>query len=362
MRGGTSKAVFFQKKDLPEDESCWHKLFLRVMGSPDKKQIDGMGGTVSSTSKIAVVWPSRRPGIDIDYKFFQVHIDQAIVSEDINCGNISSAVGPFAVDEGLVFIEEPITIIKIFNVNTCKVIEEHVRINNGKAAIDGDLHIQGVPGNGAPIDVIFHDPIGTISKNAFPTGKRQEVIDVPEYGSFVVTLFDCVNPTVFVRAEDLGIKGIESIELNNDDKFLKKMQMIRAVASEKMGLASTWENAIKSNKTSPLIAYISEPQSYTDLDNVLIRDDDIDLCCRALNLGKIHRSYPMSLAIATAAAATIEGTIVQEVANSNGRKEIIRLGHASGCTLVDVQIQGGDVKSVTIQRTARRIMDGYVYI
>ena len=182
MRGGTSKAVFFHKEDLPADESEWKDIFLKVMGTPDVKQIDGMGGTVSSTSKVAVISKSDRPGIDVDYHFFQVDIVIPRVDDSANCGNISSAVGPYAIDEGLVEPVEGITKVRVYNVNTNKVIEEHVRVQDGMACVNGDASIQGVPGTGSRIDMYFEDPAGAKTGKLFPTGLKKETIDVPGYG------------------------------------------------------------------------------------------------------------------------------------------------------------------------------------
>ncbi|MEG1849497.1 MAG: PrpF domain-containing protein, partial [Oscillospiraceae bacterium] len=181
MRGGTSKAVIFQQKDLPADQSLWDDLFLKVMGTPDTKQIDGMGGTVSSTSKVAVIAPSARPDADVDYSFRQVDILIPKVDHKANCGNISSAVGPFAIDEGLVPAIEPITVVRVFNTNTGKIIEEHVRVKDGRAMVHGDEVIRGVPGTGSRIDMFFEDPAGAGTGKLFPTGQRKEIFDLPDY-------------------------------------------------------------------------------------------------------------------------------------------------------------------------------------
>ncbi|MDO4798950.1 MAG: PrpF domain-containing protein [Bacillota bacterium] len=361
MRGGTSKAVIFHKKDLPADRSLWPELFLKVMGSPDKKQIDGMGGTVSSTSKIAVISPSDKEGIDVDYEFFQVQIDRPIVNENMNCGNISSAVGPFSIDEGLVLATDPITKVKIFQVNTGKVIEEHVRTKNGKPLYSGDAIIEGVPGSSSPIDVFFHEPTGAGTGKAFPSGNRSEIHPIPGYDPIEMTLFDCANPVVFIRAQDLGLNGTESVELNENKDFLRRIETIRAVAAEKMGLAKSWEEVLENGSSTPLIAFISQPQDYKDLDGKQISKDEIDLCCRGFNLGKLHRAYPMSLAVATAAASKIEGTLVHQLVRKSSN-ESVRLGHVSGSTTAKVVMDGEEVKMVGVIRTARRIMDGFVYL
>ena len=362
MRGGTSKAVIFHRKDLPENRDEWKEIFLRTMGTPDPKQIDGMGGTVSSTSKIAVVSPSQREDADVDYYFVQVDIKNPNVSDNLNCGNISSAIGPFAIDEGLVKAVEPVTVVRIYNVNTQKIIEAHVRVEEGRAAVDGDARIKGVPGTGSPIDLYFEDPCGAATGKTFPTGKKKEVFDVPEYGPVEVSVVDISNAAVYVRAADVGMQGTELTEINSNDELLERLECIRGMAAEKMGLVDDWREARTRCTAAPKIGILSPPQDYTDLDGNLVRAEDMDLCCRMISVGTMHKAYPMSYAVGTGAAAMIEGTIVQEVAvPAHGEGQII-LGHASGCTGVKVVMQGEKVEKAGILRTARRIMDGNLYL
>lgn len=361
MRGGTSKAVVFKKEDLPSDESLWPSLFLKVMGTPDAKQIDGMGGTVSSTSKVAVIGPSQKEGADVDYTFFQIHIDKPLVSGDMNCGNISSVVGPFAIDEGYVEAIEPITVVRIFNTNTGKMLEEHVRVKDGRACVEGDAEIQGVPGTGSQIDMFFCDPCGAVTGKDFPTGKRKELIDVPGFKTLEVTLFDCVNPVVFVKATDLAITGAEHVELNNDSEFLLLIEKIRMIAAERMGFVDDWEIAVNTGVTIPLLSFISPPQDFTTVDGNTVQKEEMDLCCRGVNLGKVHRAYPMSLNVATAACSKLRGSIVHDLTKDTGTSEV-RLGHAGGISGCVVSLEDEKVTKAGIIRTARRIMDGYVYV
>lgn len=361
MRGGTSKACMFHEKDLPTDRDSWKELFLKVMGTPDPKQIDGMGGTVSSTSKIAVVRPSQRPDADVDYTFYQVFIDRPIVNDKMNCGNISSAVGPFAVNEGLVRPVEPITVVRVYNTNTDKILEEHVRVRNGLAMEEGDAEIQGVPGTGAEIDMFFLRPTGAATGKAFPTGQRRELLEVPGYDSIEATMFDCSNPVVFIRAADFGLTGREHVELNNDLAVLAHFERIRAAAAEKMGLAASWQEASEKG-IGPLIAFLSPAQDYETIDGRQISGESMSLCCRGLNAGKVHRAYPMSLGVATAAASRLEGTIPWELSRRE-KDTIVRLGHASGITVFDVRLDPtGNIEKVGFIRTARRIMEGFVYV
>jgi len=362
MRGGTSKAIFFHEKDLPEDKSKWDELFLKVMGSPDVKQIDGMGGGVSSTSKIAIILPSNRPDVDVYYTFRQVDIVIPRVDGKANCGNISSAVGPFAIDEGLVKAVEPITVVRILNTNTNKIIEEHVMVKDGRAMVHGDEKIKGVPGTGSRIDMYFEDPAGAATGKLFPTGKRKEVFDVPGYGPIEVSLIDCSNTTVFVRAEDVGIKGTELTKLNENKDVMEHLERIRCIAAQKCGFVDHWEDARTNSTSLPKISIISQPQDYIDMDKNEIKAEDMDICVRAISVGALHKAYPITLSICTGAAAILEGTLVNEMIKPEGGKTVFRLGHASGVTPVDIKAEGDKILKGGVTRTARRIMEGYIYI
>lgn len=362
MRGGTSKAIFFHEKDLPEDKISWNEIFLKVMGTPDVKQIDGMGGTVSSTSKVAVISPSSREDADVDYNFFQVDIVIPRVDNSANCGNISSAVGPFAIDEGLVKAVEPITVVRVLNTNTNKIIEEHVRVKDGKAMVHGDESIKGVPGTGSRIDMYFEKPAGAATGKLFPTGNKKDVFDVPDYGPIEVTVIDCANPVVFFRAEDIGIKGTELVELNNNKDIMEHIERIRSIAAQKVGFVENWEDARKTSTSIPKVSIISKPQNYVDMDGNSVKAEDMDICCRAVSVGKIHKAYPMTVAVATGAAVKIEGTMVNDLIKPKKDQDIISIGHSSGVTKVDMKIDGEEVIKGGVTRTARRIMDGYVYV
>ncbi len=362
MRGGTSKAVFFHEKDLPEDKSLWDDIFLKVMGTPDVKQIDGMGGTVSSTSKIAIIAPSNKPGVDVEYTFRQVDIVIPRVDGSANCGNISSAVGPFAIDEGLVPAVEPITVVRVLNTNTNKIIEEHVRVEDGHAMVHGNEVIQGVPGTGSRIDMYFEDPAGSKTGKLFPTGQKKEVFDVPGYGPAEVTVLDCSNPMVFIKASDLGIKGSELTELNQNKDVMEHIERIRGIAAVKCGFVEEWEDARTKSTSAPKVSIVSAPQDYINMDGNEVKADTMDLCCRAISVGALHKAYPMTVAVGTGAAARIPGTIVNEIVKPAPDQDIIRLGHASGVTEVDVKMGGEKVIKGGVTRTARRIMDGWVYV
>ncbi len=361
MRGGTSKAVFFHKEDLPADESEWKDIFLKVMGTPDVKQIDGMGGTVSSTSKVAVISKSDRPGIDVDYHFFQVDIVIPRVDDSANCGNISSAVGPYAIDEGLVEPVEGITKVRVYNVNTNKVIEEHVRVQDGMACVNGDASIQGVPGTGSRIDMYFEDPAGAKTGKLFPTGLKKETIDVPGYGKAEVTMIDCSNPVVFIKASDLGITGTELTELNQNKDVMEHIERIRGITAQKFGFVDDFMKARTESTSAPKVAIISPAQDYKNMDGNIVKKEDMDLCVRAISVGALHKAYPMTVAVATGAAAKIPGTIVSDILGQHD-SDCVRLGHSSGVTDVLMKMDGEKVLQGGVVRTARRIMDGFVYI
>lgn len=362
MRGGTSKAVFFHEKDLPEDRALWDDIFLKVMGTPDVKQIDGMGGTVSSTSKIAVIAPSKNPNADVDYSFRQVDIVIPNVDKKANCGNISSAVGPFAIDEGLVPAVEPITVVRVLNTNTNKIIEEHVRVENGHAMVHGDEVIRGVPGTGSRIDMYFMDPAGAGTGKLFPTGNRRDLFNIPDYGPIEVSVVDCSNTIVFIRAGDLGIQGTELTELNANRPVMEHIERIRCFAAKACGFVENWEDARTKSTSLPKVSIVSAPQEYRDMDGNITPADTMDICVRAVSVGALHKAYPITVSIGTGAAALLDGTIVNEVVRPVPGQSLIRLGHASGVTTVDIKKDGDNIIKGGVTRTARRIMDGYVYI
>ena len=334
MRGGTSKAVFFHEKDLPEDQSLWDDIFMKVMGTPDVKQIDGMGGTVSSTSKVAIISKSDRPDVDVNYTFRQVDI----------------------------IIPRVDGVVRILNTNTNKIIEEHVRVKDGHADVYGDEVIKGVPGTGSRIDMYFEDPAGSKTGKLFPTGQKKEIFDVPGYGPAEVTVLDCSNPMVFIKASDLGIKGTELVELNQNADVMEHIERIRGMAAVKCGFVEKWEDARTKSTSAPKVSIVSAPQDYTDMDKNQVKAEDMDLCVRAISVGALHKAYPMTVAVGTGAAARIPGTIVYETLKAPLEGDIIRLGHSSGITDVDIKMDGEKVLKGGVTRTARRIMDGFVYI
>lgn len=365
MRGGTSKAVFFHKEDLPADESKWDEIFLKVEGSPDVKQIDGMGGTVSSTSKIAVISQSERPDADVDFSFYQVAVDEPQVIHNVSCGNIGSAVGSYAIDEGLVKArgDDEVTKVRIYNTNTKKYLENWVRTKDGHACMYGDCSIQGVPGTGSRVDEVFLDPAGSVTGKLFPTGNKLDTIELEDGRTIPVTVIDSGNLVVIVKAESLGLTGTEQQEINNNRGIMEALEELRGKAAQKLGMVSDWHDARQVTPAAPDMAIVSQPQDYEALGGGRVKQEEMDLCARAVSMGKIHKAYPMTVAVATGSATFLPGTVVSEICGEAVRgKEVLRLGHASGCMDVQVAVAGDHVEKVGLVRTARRIMDGFIYI
>lgn len=368
MRGGTSKALFFKDNHLPKDPEVRTRLILSAYGSPDpnRRQIDGMGGGVSTTSKVCIISSSKDPKYDVNYNFGQVSIDKPLIDYQGNCGNMSSAVGPFAIDEGLVEIEEPVTTVRIYQVNTKKLIVAEVPVKNGVYNEQGDFAIDGVPGTGGKITLHFHKPGGSVTKALLPTGNHTDEIHVSGLGKVTVSLVDAANPLVFVRARDLGLKGTEIAEIEASDDILAKLEAIRSRAAVMIGLAATPEEASKSCQAIPKIAFVSEPQLYETIDGRRISKEDIDIVGRIMSMGTLHKAYAGTGAICTAGAARIKGTVVNEVFAGDPEGEHIRLGHPGGIMPINAHISqkkdSVEYEEAVIYRTARRLMEGYVCV
>lgn len=376
MRGGTSKALFFHDKDLPREEAARDRVILSAFGSPDRRQIDGMGGANTSTSKVAVIRPSERPGIDVDYDFGQVDINQPIVGKTMNCGNISSAVGPFAIDEGLVEAVEPFTEVHIFNTNTQKEIIEVVPVRDGMAVTEGDFAIDGVPGTGAKVTLKFVSPQGAASGTLLPTGHPKDVIEV-EGKSYEYSFVDAANPVIFVHPEDFGVTGTEipSVFHSRPDaeEICRILEIIRGTGAIRLGFAKDLEDARINSQTLPKIAFVTAPTDYTAGSGREIGKDQVDVIGRLFSVG-MHMidAYMGTGSICTMTAANTPGTLVNEIVCGDGKRpdnhvEHIRIGHPWG--IIDVYADLEDlpdgthiVKSGNLDRTARRIMDGFVYV
>jgi len=369
MRGGTSKAVFFHDNHLPQDPAIRDRVILAAFGSPDpnRRQVDGMGGAISSTSKVAIISRSKDPEYDVVYNFGQVSIDRPIVDYMGNCGNISSAVGPFAVDEGLVTVEEPVTTVRIFQKNTQKLIVAEVPVRDGRYNEDGDYAISGVPNPGGKIALHFSNPGGAVTGRLFPTGNVIDSLDVPDLGNIRFTVIDAAHPLVLVAAQDLGLSGIEIEEIDNRADIRARLEAIRSRVTVSLGFAATPEEASLQCQTIPRIAFVSAPQPYTDLNGTQIDTTEIDLVARVISMGALHKAFAVTSAIPTAGAARVKGTIVDELLGHGAlEKQFVRLGHPGGVIEVGTELkQVGDgylYAKAILGRTARRLMEGYVLV
>lgn len=367
MRGGTSRAVMFHQRDLPE-RGAWDPIFLAAMGSPDPngRQLNGMGGGISSLSKICVLAPSERADADIDYTFAQVQIREAAVDYRGNCGNMSSAVGPFAVDEGLLRPNGDTAVVRIFNTNTGKIIRSSFPLVDGRAATDGDLVIPGVAGSGAPVRLDFLAPGGAVTGRLLPTGNVVDRLDVPGFGTIEVSMIDAANACVFVRAADLGLTGAELPDaLDNNVALLERLQHIRRAAAVAMGIAPDLSAAALSNGV-PAIGFVAPPMNAPTLSGETIAANTIDLTARFISNGQPHRALPLTASLCTAVAARIEGTLPFQ-ALGGVPSSAVRIGMPSGVLTVDADVtRSADgswvANSGAFYRTARRLFDGRIYV
>lgn len=378
MRGGTSKGVFFRLQDLPEAAQspgpARDALLMRVIGSPDpyEKQIDGMGGATSSTSKTVILSKSSSPDHDIDYLFGQVAIDKAFVDWSGNCGNLSAAVGPFGIANGLVDADrvpqDGIAIVRIWQANIGKTIVAHVPISAGQVQETGDFELDGVTFPAAEVALEFMDPAAEAEGAGgalFPTGNLVDDLEVPEVGTLRATMINAGIPTIFINAEDIGYTGTElQTDINSDPKALAMFETIRAHGAVRMGLIQHIDEAAKRQHT-PKVAFVAKPLDYVSSSAKAVKAKDIDLLVRALSMGKLHHAMMGTAAVAIATAAAIPGTLVN-LAAGGGQREAVRFGHPSGTLRVGAaadQIDGNwVVNKVVMSRSARVLMEGNVRV
>ena len=378
IRGGTSKGVFFNLQDLPEAAqlpgAARDALLLRVIGSPDPygKQIDGMGGATSSTSKTVILSRSIKPGHDVDYLFGQVSIDKAFVDWSGNCGNLSAAVGSFAISAGLVDADRVphngIATVRIWQANIGKTIIAHVPVTNGEVQETGDFELDGVTFPAAEVQLEFLDPAADEDGDGgamFPTGNLVDQLDVPGVGSFEVTLINAGIPTIFVNAEAIGYTGTELQDaINGDAAALARFETIRAHGAVRMGLIKHVDEAAGRQHT-PKVAFVAPPADYLSSSGKQVKAGDIDLLVRALSMGKLHHAMMGTAAVAIGTAAAIPGTLVN-LAAGGGEREAVRFGHPSGTLRVGAQAQqvSGQwtVTKAIMSRSARVLMEGWVRV
>jgi len=368
MRGGTSKAIMFHARDLPQDRAAWDAIFTAAMGSPDPygRQLDGMGGGVSSVSKVCVLAPSERDDADIDYTFAQVQVKERKVDYKGNCGNMSSAVGPFAVDEGLVRAGSDSATVRIFNTNTKKIIRATFPLEAGRARYDGDLVIPGVAGTGAPVRLDFVEPGGAATGKLLPSGNTMDRLEVPGFGAIDASLVDAANPAVFVRARDIGLTGTELPEqLEANPKIMRLLDDVRVQGSMRMGIAPD-ATAARAISAVPFMAIVSPPTDARTLTGDTVQAADIDLTVRVVSSGQPHRALPVTISLCTAVAARITGTVVAEVLSPAAGSKSLRLGMPSGVLTVDADVvsEGGAwrARAGSFYRTTRRLFDGRVWV
>lgn len=367
MRGGTSKGVYILETDLPTEKADWEEILLRMMGSPDQKQIDGLGGSKSVTSKVAIIKKSSHPEADVDYTFAQVSVDKPIVSYKGNCGNISSGVGPFSIEKGLVEITGDKTSVRIYNTNTDKIIIADVDTHDGQVQYSGDFAIAGVPGTAAPVKLKFVKPSGTLGKGLLPTGNTIDTLDVPDYGPVQVSIVDAANPLVFVKAADLGLVGTElPDQLDADPEKLALLEKVRGLAAVKLGLIDDYTKSAWETPGIPKMTFVAEAGDYVTPDGKEIKKNEIDLLSRMMSMQKTHPSYAMTGAMCTAAAAVIPGSIVQQVLAPDTDTQFIRIGHPGGILECGVDFKEDGACPVIDDtfgfRTANLIMEGTAFI
>lgn len=369
MRAGTSKGIFIKEEDLPNNKEKRDQLILKIFGSPDIRQINGLGGAEPLTSKLAIIGEPTREDADVDYTFGQVSYVAPKIDYSGNCGNISSGVGPFAIDEGLVKIEEPYTTVRVHNTNTGKILIERVEVADGKAKVTGDYSIAGVPGTGSEVTIDFSDTAGAATGKLLPTGNPTDKVDINGYGELEISLVDAANPVVFVRAKDLGLTGIETpAEIDENKELLDTLEEIRGKGAKMMSLVSDWKDAIREIPAFPMIALISPAQIYSDFTTgKIIIEKDVDFVSRLMFMQVVHKTYAGTATICTGAAARIEGTIVNEAmkAKNKGMNHVLSIGHPAGAIKVKaIASKEGEtwkLEEASISRTARRIMDGNCY-
>ena len=366
-RGGTSKGVFFQKKDLPtQDEKELNKIFLKVIGSPDPngRQLNGMGGGVSSVSKCVIISPSERDDADVDYNFIQIAVDQPIAEWNNNCGNLSGAVGPYAVQEGIVKPKEGENKIRIYQVNTDKIIHSTFNVKDGKPEIEGDYTIAGVYGGASKVRLDYLEPGGSGTGKLLPTGNVIDEIEIDGFGKIKVSVVDAATPLIYIQAEDLGLKGTENPdELDGNVEKMEIIQKIRRKCAFMTGLSKSEHEA---PMNTPRIGIVTSPKDYISLDKSNIKGDDQDITARMFSMGKTHKAIMGTAGVNIGVAAAIEGTIPNLIKRKGSNPLELRAGNPSGVMTAGAVIEQVDgkpyAKSAIMYRTFRPLMRGEVLV
>ena len=372
MRGGTSKAVFLKESDLPKDKVRRDKIILGIFGSPDRRQIDGLGGADPLTSKLAIIGPPRddprAAGTHLTYTFGQVEIDEPKIDFLSLCGNISSAVGAFAIYEGIVIPTSPITTVRAFNTNLNRVLTIEVPVDGNRPCERGDFVVPGVPGSGARILVDFADTAGSACGHLLPTGNPIDRLEVEGVGTIEASLLDIGNAHVFIRARDVGLRGTETAtEIDANSELRKRLEKIRGAAAFKMKMIKDPNRSTQDSPATPILGMISPPADYrNDLGQNTVHAADVDLVSRLMFMQQMHKTYAGTSTVCTGVASRIPGTIVYEMTRPESLSNpTVRIGHPAGVIMTETKVElvNNDyiVKRATLGRTARQIMEGYVY-
>lgn len=367
MRGGTSKGIFFMENELPNHPGERENVICRVFGSPDIRQIDGLGGADVLTSKLAIIGPPSKKEADVDYTFGQVSFEKKLIDYKGNCGNISSAVGPYAIDKGLVKAVEPVTTVKIHLTNSGQILTAEVPVKNGKARASGTCTIDGVPGSGARIDLDWSKITGTVCGKLLPTGNVKDTFVVGGK-KYEVSLVDAGNPLVFIKAESLGMTGTETPdEIEGNKELVEKIEALRSKAAVCFGLTEKEEDAYEKSPYNPFFAIVSSPACYRCFTGKSVDEKDVDIVSRLWFMHRMHKAYPITGTVCTGAAMRISGSIPWEVMHkSTENLEVMRIGHPAGVLEVQAEAEGDGaqtrMKKIKVYRTARMIMDGIVYV
>ena len=367
FRGGTSKGVFLREEDIPPPGRERDLMLLRIMGSPDIRQVDGLGGAVSTTSKVAIISKADGSEADVNYTFAQISIDKPFVDYKGNCGNISAAVGPYALESALARFADPETVVRIYNTNTKKVIYSHVRTPGKKVAYEGDFAISGVPGTSSAIKLAFKNPAGSVTGSLLPTGKPSDVLDVVGFGRLEVSIVDAANPLVFARAADLGLTGLElPDEIDGKPEVLSLLEAVRGAAAYRLGLVARPSDSAAISPAVPKMTIVAESAAFATASGERVTADDIDLVGRMMSMQKTHKTYALTGALCTAAAAVIEGTVVRAAARRGFDPRDLRIGHPGGIIRAGVDEERDGNGTVAIPwaygfRTARMLMSGTAY-
>lgn len=370
LRGGTSKGVYLLEQDIPPAGEQRDRLLKRIMGTPDILQIDGLGGSRLITSKMAIIRRSSRPDADVDYTYAQVVLERELIMYSSNCGNISSGVGPFAIDEGLVELTEPVTRVRIHNTNTGKILVAHVPVAGGRAKVAGDFAIDGVPGTGAEIRMDYAGTIGAKTGKLLPTGNAIDTVTLESGRRLEVTFCDVANPCIFVEASAVGLEGGELPDhFVSDTALIDLLREVRGKAAAKLGFCEDWRDVDRQSPALPLMIMVANPKAYRTMHGHSIEAEATDLRARMIWYNRCHESMAGTGSMCTAAASRIPDSIVNRtIGKTAAQTKQLRIGHPMGVMKVSVSASDANVPglvrfdSLGFSRTARRIMDGVVYV